>query len=153
MLETACSPVCCWTTKEIQGFERRCRSDCDWSRTRKHRRFLAMSNHDTEATWHYHEATEHSPQSVRTSGHYLDWATYPFPFKIYSDLDPIPLPRNWPLSNIPAVSAIDPQGTPEIDPKVPDLKVLASILFHAAGVTRRRGHPDGEIYFRAAACT
>src|SRR5437870_1604658 len=59
------------------------------------RRFLAMPNHDIEATWRYHEATEHSPQSVRTSGHYLDWTTYPLPFKVYPDLDPIPMPRDW----------------------------------------------------------
>jgi SagB-type dehydrogenase family enzyme len=112
-----------------------------------------MPIHDTEAAWRYHEATEHSPQSVRNSAHYLDWSTYPFPFKIYSDLAPIPLPRNWPVSNITAFSAIGTRSKPETNANVLDLNVLASILFHAAGVTRRRSHPGGEIFFRAAACT
>ena len=52
-----------------------------------------MPNHDLETIWHYHDATKHSYQSVRSGGHYLDWANQPLPFKIYSDLDPIPLPR------------------------------------------------------------
>ena len=33
------------------------------------------------------------------------------------------------------------------------MKTLASILFHAVGVTRRRSYPGGDICFRAAACT
>lgn len=39
------------------------------------------------------------------------------------------------------------------DSTPPDLKALASILFHTAGVRRRRSIPGGEIFFRAAACT
>jgi SagB-type dehydrogenase family enzyme len=36
---------------------------------------------------------------------------------------------------------------------VPDLQDLARILYFSAGITKQRGSPGGEIYFRAAACT
>jgi SagB-type dehydrogenase family enzyme len=121
-----------------------------------------MPNRDTEALWNYHETTKHSYRSVRTSGHYLDFANYPLPFKIYSGLEQIPLPRDWTGSNVDAFSAISPSTVTNVTlseavtrptaSKI-DLKHLASILFHAAGVTRRRSYPGGEIYFRAAACT
>ncbi|HEV8385684.1 MAG TPA: hypothetical protein VGQ11_12495 [Candidatus Acidoferrales bacterium] len=55
-----------------------------------------MTNGDIQAAWGYHNATKHSYESVRTSRHILDWKNYPRPFKIYSALEPIPLPREWP---------------------------------------------------------
>ena len=33
----------------------------------------------------FHDETVHTPCSVRTSGHTLDWDNKPFPFKIYTD--------------------------------------------------------------------
>ena len=36
---------------------------------------------------------------------------------------------------------------------VPDLDTLAQLLFFSAGVTRSKKHPQGETFFRAAACT
>jgi len=83
---------------------------------------------------HYHQLTKHSPQSVR-SGHFLDWDNQPLPFKIYPDLDPIPLPR-------------ETQRSPHIC-----LASLAHLLYFSAGITKRRKYPGGEILFRAAACT
>lgn len=112
-----------------------------------------VPNRDVEALWHYHETTKHSYQSVRTGGHYLDWANQPLPFKIYSDLPPILLPRDWRHSNTAALAAIASAGPREPVTRVPDLRVLAAILFHSAGITRRRSYPGGEIFFRAAACT
>src|SRR5688572_25379004 len=104
-----------------------------------------MSNNDLELIWNYHERTKHSYQSVRSGGHRLDWANQPTPFKVYSELEPIPLPRNWPSSNVNAFSAISTTEGHESLIKTPDLKTLASILFHSAGITRRRTHPGGEI--------
>ncbi|MSO23529.1 MAG: SagB/ThcOx family dehydrogenase [Acidobacteria bacterium] len=112
-----------------------------------------MPNDDIQAAWHYHEATVHSPQSVRNDRHYLDWANRPLSFKIYPEVDPIPLPRDWPTSNVAAFSAIRPAAQPTTESGILNLRTLASILFHAAGVTRRRSYPGGQIYFRAAACT
>jgi hypothetical protein len=48
-------------------------------------------NQQTESAWHYHDLTKHSYWSVRTGAHYLDWANQPLPFKIYPDIEPIPL--------------------------------------------------------------
>jgi len=41
----------------------------------------------------FHDATAHSPDSVRRSGHVLDWDIKPFPFKVYPDVPATSLPR------------------------------------------------------------
>ncbi len=51
-----------------------------------------MSNRDTPATLEYHEATKHSERSTRASRHFMDWENQPLAFKIYRDLEAIPLP-------------------------------------------------------------
>jgi SagB-type dehydrogenase family enzyme len=109
-----------------------------------------VTNRDLDAAWKYHNATKHSHASVRTGGHYLDWANKPAPFKIYPRLDPIPLLREWPQSGLAALSAIaeTAAGTAPLD-----LTALAQLLHFSAGITRRRTLPGGELYFRAAACT
>jgi hypothetical protein len=65
-----------------------------------------MGNRDIHEILAYHEATKHSPQSVGASHYTLDWENQPLPFKIYPDLDPIPLPRDFPESAIRALTAI-----------------------------------------------
>ena len=40
----------------------------------------------------YHEATKHSPESVRASAHRLDWDNRPNPFKDYQGVAPEPVP-------------------------------------------------------------
>src|SRR5262249_37322525 len=37
--------------------------------------------------------------------------------------------------------------------KAPTLNDLARILYFSAGITKKKTHPGGEIYFRAASCT
>ena len=53
-----------------------------------------MPNADTRAAWGYHDQTKHSLESVRSS-HSLDWANQPRPYKLYQDLPPIRLPRDF----------------------------------------------------------
>ena len=113
-----------------------------------------MSNRDLQAAWAYHNSTKHSYRSVRSSTHMLDWANRPLPFKIYPTLEPLPLPREFPQTDLPALSAISHGG--ESHPKadvVPDLKRLAALLYFSAGITKRRAYPGGEVFYRAAACT
>ena len=110
-----------------------------------------MKNRETDAAWQYHNGTKHSYQSVRTSPHYLDWDNQPIPLKIYSALEPIPLPEHLSSSGVPALSAIV-SGAVETA-ATPTRQSLAEILFLSAGVTRRRAYPGGEMLFRAAACT
>jgi hypothetical protein len=44
----------------------------------------------------YHEETKHSEISIQLSRHYLDWNNKPLPFKIYSRLPSISLPKDFP---------------------------------------------------------
>ena len=97
-----------------------------------------MQNQQTDKTRAYHSLTKHSYESVRRNAHFLDWPNQPLPFKIYRDLEPIPLPSEAERADVPAAV---------------DLKSLRSLLYYAAGITRRRQYPGGEILFRAAACT
>jgi SagB-type dehydrogenase family enzyme len=62
--------------------------------------------------WEYHNRTKHSPRSIRENVHFLDWDNEPLLFKIYTDLEPIPLPV---------------EGD------------LGKLLYYSAGITRRRG--------------
>jgi SagB-type dehydrogenase family enzyme len=112
----------------------------------------AKRNHETVAGWAYHNATKHSFRSVRDNVHFLDWPNKPLPFKIYTTLDPIELPREVPPLDMPALEAISRQAETAPD-AIPDLKDLAQILYYSAGVTKIKQYPGGDIMFRAAACT
>jgi SagB-type dehydrogenase family enzyme len=112
-----------------------------------------MSNRDNAATLDYHEATKHSEQSLRMSRHFLDFENQPLPFKIYRDLEAIPLPRNLPANDLPALAAISPPvdapaagGEGE---QIPELASLSRVLELSAGITKRKRYPGGEILFRA----
>ncbi len=112
-----------------------------------------MTNRGLEATWAYHTGTKHSYASVRSGGHYLDWKNQPLPFKIYSTLEPIPLPHEIPPSAATALDAISATGVPTDGDRIPDLRTLARVLYFSAGITKRRKYHGGELFFRAAACT
>ena len=109
-------------------------------------------NRNSEAAWAYHEATKHSYLSIRANPHFLDWANQPLPFKIYPTLERLRLPGEVRPSGIAALSAIA-KSVPAETVAVPDLGVVAQLLYLSAGITRQRKYPGGEIYFRAAACT
>jgi SagB-type dehydrogenase family enzyme len=103
----------------------------------------------------YHDATKHSPASVRSGGHSLDWANKPLPFKIYPDAATVPLPREIATPAAPTLGvvggALDPAdgATGRLD-----LAALAQLLFFAAGLTKKKVYPGGEtVHFRAAAST
>ena len=112
-----------------------------------------MTNQDLEAAWTYHDGTKHSISSVYNDPHFLDFSNQPLPFKIYPGLEPIPLPNDFPTTRVPVLSAISEGAVGFEETRVPDLVTLASILFHSAGITRRRRFQGGEMLFRAAACT
>ncbi|MBI3825755.1 MAG: SagB/ThcOx family dehydrogenase [Candidatus Rokubacteria bacterium] len=101
----------------------------------------------------YHEATAHSPYSVRTSGHSLDWDIKPFPFKVYTDVPAVPLPRDFEPAGLDALEALDPTAV-EPPPARLDLSRLTALLYLSAGITRKKEYPGGgEVLFRAAAST
>jgi SagB-type dehydrogenase family enzyme len=82
----------------------------------------------------------------------LDFANQPFPFKIYSTLEPLRLPQEFTQTAVAALSAIAESIRPRT-PSVPHIRTLAQILYFSAGITRSRQYPGGQIHFRAAACT
>jgi len=112
-----------------------------------------MNNREIQATWKYHDGTKHSPWSIRNNPHFMDWANKPLPFKIYPNIEPIPLPPDIPQTGVAALSAISepvPWSRADSAPGVPD---LTRLLYFSAGITKQRAYPGGESYFRAAACT
>lgn len=85
--------------------------------------------------------------------HSLDWENKPLLFKIYPTLEITRLPRDFRDSGVPALSAIAAPEMVQKKDSIPDLDTLAQLLFFSAGVTRSKKHPQGETFFRAAACT
>ncbi len=103
----------------------------------------------------YHDATKHSQESLHRNPHYLDFENQPLPFKIYSTLEPLPLPPEHPPIETPALQALariaeQEVGTDEEPSQAPDLAALARVLFFSAGITKKKSYPGGEMYFRAA---
>ena len=112
-----------------------------------------MDNREIEVAARYHHHTNHSRASVSASTHTLDWANQPHPFKVYSTLDPIPLPREVAPSGVPAFDAIG-GGPPERDAlQHVDLRTLTGLLYFSAGITKVKRHAGGDRFLRAAACT
>src|SRR6266508_1220324 len=54
----------------------------------------------------YHDSTKHSPVSIRSRAHFLDWANKPHPLKAHAGLERVPLPDNVPSLADPALHAL-----------------------------------------------
>jgi SagB-type dehydrogenase family enzyme len=128
-------------------------------------------NQDTAAAWRFHNATKYvgptglrdyadadilmgePPNLVQAVGE-QDPAIEPLPYKIYTTLEPIPLPRDFPASDLPALDAIAATGEIQIASAVPDLNAIARLCLRSNGLLKRWRSPSGrEIEFRAAGCT
>ncbi|MBI4589900.1 MAG: SagB/ThcOx family dehydrogenase [Candidatus Rokubacteria bacterium] len=110
-----------------------------------------VGNRDIRAAREYHDRTAHSYQSVRQSGHVLDWDTKPFLYKVYPDLPVTLLPREFPQ---PPQDTLEAMATFEGKGATLTLETLASLLFFTAGLTKKKTHPGGgEMHFRAAPST
>src|SRR5215212_758776 len=128
-------------------------------------------NQDTAAAWRFHNATKNvGPAGLR---HYADAAILmgeppylvqamgeqdpaiePLPYKIYTTLDPISLPREFPASNLPALDAIAATGELQTPSAVPDLNAVARLCLRSNGLLKRWRSPSGrEFEFRAAGAT
>ena len=111
-----------------------------------------MGNRDVSAAWEYHNSTKHTYWSVR-GGHGLDWPNQPLPFKIYKDVESIRLPRDGGPITAGLLEALGASPTSLDGESIPDLGLLARLLYFSAGITKRMPYTGGEIFFRAAACT
>ena len=110
-------------------------------------------NQNLDAARQYHSGTKHSYQSIRMHPHELDWENKPLLFKIYPTLEVTRLTRDFRETGVPALAAIAIPGIPAGAEAIPNVDTLAQLLFFSAGVTRSKKHPQGETFFRAAACT
>jgi SagB-type dehydrogenase family enzyme len=100
----------------------------------------------------FHDSTAHSRLSVRSSGHTLDWDIKPFPFKIYTDLTALSLPREFDAAPLDTLLALGEAPTAPVGPVA--LATVAALLYFAAGVTKRKTYPGGgDVLFRAAPST
>jgi SagB-type dehydrogenase family enzyme len=111
-----------------------------------------VANENVEFARGYHERTKHSEERLGAGPHDLDWENQPIPFKLYRDLETIPLPRQLPAGTVSALRAISALVGRESEPteQVPDLGALARVLYYSAGITKVRRSPGGDVYFRAA---
>jgi hypothetical protein len=100
-----------------------------------------MNNRDIQAAWKYHDDTKHSYRSLRDHPHFLDWANRPLPFKIYPQIEPIPLPQDVPQIGVAALAAISEQVHSSRADSIPGIQDLACILYFSAGITKQRSHP------------
>ena len=110
------------------------------------------ANRDPRVARRFHDETTHTPVSIRTSGHTLAWDIKPFPFKVYTDLPTIPLPRDVDPVGVDTLRALDTGAS--IEPAKLTLERLATLLYLSAGVTKKKTYPGGgEVLFRAAPST
>lgn len=108
-------------------------------------------NDDRAIARRFHDTTTHTPSSVRSSGHTLDWDVKPFPFKIYVTAPAVPLPRTFDPVAADTLTAIARDHAAD---GTVDLPRLAALLYLSAGVTKKKVYPGGgEVLFRAAAST
>ncbi len=98
-----------------------------------------------EAILAYHEATKHSPDSVRSRYHLLDWDNKPHPFKVYAGQERVPLPDEVSSLDVPALEAIGLTVVHDPAPG-PDLATLARFLVRGAGVHHTVTFPDGDVF-------
>jgi SagB-type dehydrogenase family enzyme len=110
-----------------------------------------VANREIRIAREYHDRTAHSSHSVRQSGHYLDWETKPFLYKVYPDLPVIQLQREVSTLAAETLVALSP-GRQANAPLT--LEALAVLLFFSAGITKKKTYPGGEEHhFRAAPST
>jgi len=111
-------------------------------------------NNNIETAWHYHNGTKHPNGSLLSSFHFYNPANSPNPYKIYKDLPSTSLPFQKSDKGFPALKAISANIKLKEGRQIPDLSVLAKILYFSGGITKTINFPGmGDVEFRAAACT
>jgi len=106
------------------------------------------------AAWRFHNATKYvavrdeagdeqivtgTPPEFEDTLWEEDWSIEPTFYKVYETLDPIPIPREFPSTTMPALEAIAGSGIEFQGEAVPDLAALARIALLSNGILKR-GH-------------
>src|SRR5919106_390164 len=99
----------------------------------------------------YHEATKHSPESIRRSRWMMDWSNKPDPFRRYVGLPEVPLEREATTADRAALDSISGIATRSAVAEI-DRRAIARLLTWGAGLHHRVRYPEGEtFFFRACA--
>ncbi len=96
----------------------------------------------------YHRETSY--RRDRMGGPSLDWANQPNVYKTYPGIEPVPLPREPALLEVPLLELFG--QSPAAVPK-PELTAenLSAILLLTHSLTAKARHPGGDFYYRATA--
>jgi SagB-type dehydrogenase family enzyme len=96
-------------------------------------------------TWpKYHEATKHTPESIRRSRHFLDWANMPDPFRHYEGVPVIDLPADPREPDIGALDVLE--GRPGSQESQDWLDFLSRLLYYSASISAAKQTPAGHRY-------
>lgn len=77
----------------------------------------------------YHEATKHTPERLRASRHFLDWANMPGPFRHYEGAPVVDLP-----------------GDPRPAPGASGAEAISALFYYSAAISATRRAPSGYRY-------
>ena len=129
---------------------------------------MTVSNQNGPAARAFHDATKYSlvdagrgderimmgtPPNVGPAIGEQDPAIEPLPYKIYTTLDPLELPHEFPPFTLPALDALAATGEAPA-PAVPDRDTLARLCLLSNGILKRGSHGTGRaIEYRAAGGT
>jgi hypothetical protein len=97
-----------------------------------------MNNQELQASWHYHNGTKHPNGYLFDPFHNYDPVKRPPQFKVYSQLEPIPLPLDSSPRGIPALAAISNDVPAEQGEQLPNLHTLARILYFSVSLPYRK---------------
>ncbi len=112
-----------------------------------------MLNHETEATWHYHNGTKHPNGMLLSRFHVYHPSHRPTPYKIYKNVPQVDLVLDKTPIGISALDAISTSDNIHND-TIPDIRTLGRILYFSSGITKKIKFKGlGEMDFRAASCT
>ena len=91
-------------------------------------------------TWReYHEATKHSFESLRRTGHVLDWANMPDPFRHYEGVPVLDLPADPPSPEMAALDVLQgSSGTTNVEDGA---AFLSQLLFYSAAISASKRVP------------
>jgi SagB-type dehydrogenase family enzyme len=109
-----------------------------------------VKNRQTKIARHYHEETKHSLSRLQSNRHQLDWQNEPLPFKVYLDIEPIPLPEELPSSGKTVFEVLAGIREHSDSKTLASLDELAYLLYYTAGITKQMDLQGGRrLYFRA----
>lgn len=102
-----------------------------------------MNGSGREVVLEYHEATKHSPASLRRPRWFMDWSNKPAPLKRYRQAEQIELPT---VVRPGRVSALDAIAQVEGGGDLTDVEALARLLLLGAGIHHTVRYTDGEVW-------